>query len=49
MKKLVQNNNIGVVARENSPEGLVEAITKFQVLDNKNLMKNIYRINTTWI
>ncbi len=39
MKRLVENNNIGVVANENTPEGLREAIEKAVLLNQKNIQK----------
>jgi glycosyltransferase involved in cell wall biosynthesis len=44
MKRLVQNNNIGIVAEENTANGLKEAIIKATMLDREELRKNIQKI-----
>ena len=44
MKRLVQNNNIGIVAEENTANGLKEAIIKATMLDKEELRKNIQKI-----
>lgn len=45
MKKFVENNNIGVVAKENTPKGLSEAIKEALQLDKKQLQVNIQKVN----
>ena len=44
MKKLVETNNIGVVAKENTPDGLKKAIKQAVSLDKKELNVNIQKI-----
>jgi len=44
MKRLVEDNNIGVVAKENTPNGLKEAISKAIQLDKEELNKNIQKV-----
>jgi glycosyltransferase involved in cell wall biosynthesis len=44
MKRLVENNKIGVVAKENTPEGLSEAIKKATKLDKQDLKANIQKV-----
>jgi len=44
MKRLVEQNNIGVVAQENSSDGLKEAILKAVKLDTKELYQNIQKV-----
>jgi len=44
MKRLVEKNKIGVVAQENSPNGLKEAILKAVKLDKKELQQNIQKV-----
>jgi len=44
MKRLVQHNNIGIVAEENTVNGLKEAIIKATMLDKEALRKNIQKI-----
>ncbi len=41
MKRLVEQNKVGVVAKENTPDGLREAIEEAVKLDKKELQKNI--------
>jgi len=41
MKRLVQNNNIGIVAEANTANGLTEAIIKATMLDKEELRQNI--------
>jgi len=41
MKRLVEDNNIGVVAEENTPDGLKDAIVKATRLEGDELNKNI--------
>ncbi len=41
MKKLVQSNNIGIIAEENTVKSLKEAIVKSTILDQNELRKNI--------
>ena len=44
MKRLVEDNNIGVVAKENTPKGLKEAIKEAVRLDKKKLQQNIQKV-----
>jgi len=44
MKRLVEENKIGVVAKENTPNGLKEAIKKALRLDKYELKKNIQKV-----
>ena len=44
MKRLVQNNNIGIVAEANTANGLTEAIIKATMLDKEELRQNIQKI-----
>jgi len=44
MKRLVENNKIGIVAKENTANGLHEAIIKATRLDKEELKKNIQKI-----
>ncbi|NKQ41715.1 MAG: glycosyltransferase family 4 protein, partial [Sulfurovum sp.] len=44
MKRLVETNNIGIVAKENTPAGLKEAIKVAVKLDNEELQKNIQKV-----
>ena len=44
MKRLVENNDIGVVAKENTSDGLENAIKKASLLDKKELNKNIQKV-----
>ena len=44
MKRLVEDNNIGVVAEENTPDGLKEAIKKASLLNKEELYINIQKI-----
>ena len=44
MKKVVEDYGIGVVAKENSVEGLIEAIKKATELDKKELQLNINKV-----
>ena len=44
MKRLVQRNSIGVVAKENSPKGLQKAIEEAILLDQREVMKNIQKV-----
>ncbi len=44
MKKVVENNSIGVVAKENTPKGLQEAIKEAIQLDTKELAVNIQKV-----
>jgi len=45
MKKIVEENNIGVVATDNSANGLREAIVKATQLDYETLKTNIKKVN----
>jgi len=44
MKRLVEKNNIGVVAQKNSPNGLQEAILKAVKLNKEELQQNIKKV-----
>ena len=44
MKKLVETHNIGIVAKENTPEGLREAIQKSLTLDRQELEVHIQKV-----
>jgi len=44
MKRLVESNNIGVVASKNSPKGLGKAIQKASLLDDLVLRENIQKV-----
>jgi glycosyltransferase involved in cell wall biosynthesis len=44
MKRLVEDNKIGVVAKENTPQGLEEAILKASKLNKEELQKNIQKV-----
>ena len=44
MKRLVEHNHIGVVAQQNTPQGLGEAIQKAVKLDKKGLQQNIQKV-----
>ena len=44
MKRLVEHNNIGVVASENTPNGLEQAILKAGALDKEVLNSNILKV-----
>ncbi len=44
MKRLVENNSIGVVAKENSAQGLKKAIQKATQLDKNELHTNIQKV-----
>lgn len=48
MKRLVVTNKIGVVAKENSPEGLKEAIEEAVKLDKEELKTNIQKVKTIY-
>jgi glycosyltransferase involved in cell wall biosynthesis len=48
MKRLVENNDIGVVANENSADGLRESIEDALKLEHKILKKNIDKIKTIY-
>jgi glycosyltransferase involved in cell wall biosynthesis len=48
MKRLVQNNKIGIVAEENTANGLKEAIIKATTLDKEELRKNIQKIKNIY-
>lgn len=43
MKKLVEDNNVGIIAKTNTPHGLKEAINKAVLLDKKETKKNIQK------
>jgi len=44
MKRLVEKNNIGVVAKENISEGLREAIERAVLLDKEEIQRNIQKV-----
>ena len=44
MKRLVEDNNIGVVAEENNTKGLKKAIEEAVLLDQNELQKNIQKV-----
>ncbi len=44
MKRLVERYKIGIVAKENTPQGLKEAIQEAMKLDKKELQKNIQKV-----
>lgn len=48
MKRLVEFNKIGTVAKENSPEGLKEAIKEAVKLDKEVLKTNIQKLKTIY-
>jgi len=48
MKSLVESYNIGVVAKENTPEGLKEAIKKAIKLDKQELQRNIQKVKEVY-
>ena len=48
MKRLVQHNNIGIVAEENTVNGLKEAIIKATMLDKEALRNNIQKIKNIY-
>jgi len=48
MKRLVESNQIGVVAKENTPQGLKEAIQKAVKLDKEELKKNIQKVKEVY-
>jgi len=44
MKRLVEDNNIGIVAKQNTPDGLKEAIQEALLLDKQKLHVNIQKV-----
>jgi glycosyltransferase involved in cell wall biosynthesis len=44
MKKIVDDNSIGVVAKDNTPQGLQEAIEKATELNKNELQVNIQKV-----
>lgn len=44
MKRLVESNQIGVVAQENSQQGLTDAIAKAVLLDKDQLRENLQKV-----
>ena len=48
MKKIVEENAIGIVAEENSSKGLQKAITEIQKLDRNLLHKNIQSVKAQY-
>ena len=48
MKRLIDDNKIGIVAEENSPQGLKVAIEKAINLDKKELQENIQKVKKVY-
>ncbi len=48
MKRLVEDNRIGIVAKENTPNGLKDAIQKATKLDKKELYLNIQKVKEVY-
>ena len=48
MRKIVKENKIGVVAKENTPQGLKEAIENAIKLDFKELKENIQKVKAIY-
>jgi glycosyltransferase involved in cell wall biosynthesis len=48
MKRLVESNKIGTVAKENTPDGLKEAIEEAVKLDKEELKTNIQKLKTIY-
>jgi len=48
MKRLVEDSGIGLVAKENTPTGLKEAIQKITQLDKEVLQKNIQKVKEVY-
>jgi len=48
MKRLVESNNIGIVAKENTSQGLKEAIEEAVKLDKEELQTNIQKLKTIY-
>ena len=48
MKKVVEDNKIGIVAKENTPDGLKEAILEAVKLDRNELQKNIQKVKEVY-
>jgi glycosyltransferase involved in cell wall biosynthesis len=44
MKRLVEDNSVGIVAQDNTPDGLQDAIQKATKLDKKELHLNIQKV-----
>jgi hypothetical protein len=44
MRQVIEENKVGVVVKENSPEGLEEAIEEVMGLDGEVLQKNIWAV-----
>ncbi len=44
MKKLIEDNNIGIVSNDNTSEELVKAISKATLLDKEELNKNLKKV-----
>ncbi len=44
MKRLVEDNNLGVVAKENNTKGLKKSIEEAVLLDQDELQKNIQKV-----
>jgi len=44
MKRVVKDNTIGIIAKENTPEGLKEAIQKAVLLDKEEIQRNIQKV-----
>ena len=48
IRKIVENNSIGVVATENTPTGLKQAIETAQELDKNQLINNIIKLKAIY-
>lgn len=48
MKKLVEENHIGIVIKDNTPDALRLAIKKASELDNKTLLNNLRKLKDTY-
>jgi len=48
MKKIVEEKQVGVVAKENSPQGLRDAVSEILKLDRKALKENIQKVKAEY-
>ena len=48
MKRLVEDNHIGVVAENNDTKGLKKSIEEAVLLDQNELQKNIQKVNEVY-
>ncbi len=48
MKRIVEDNAIGIVSKKNNPDGLREAIQKATRLDKEELQKNIQKVKKVY-